>query len=216
MSQFLCSSGSDKKMAESKGSLLAKSVSKHAGRAKEKVNISRFTSRRIINQILVRKLYQYLFNMVVRTSDVMCLPLSLAWTFSFVFVKSICKYCTEAEIYNYFCIKNPRERNMLILRILLEPSNPNWRYSSVFLIELDVPIFLDYIFDFISPPEGFRFITSLPRACLLHVALVILDVIFRNNSPSSPDYQNVWFSVSNSSQLIKFWHSFSMCFDTLR
>lgn len=36
MSQFLCSSG-DKKMAESKGSLLAKSVSKHAGRAKEKV-----------------------------------------------------------------------------------------------------------------------------------------------------------------------------------
>ena len=38
MTQFLCSSGSDKKMAESKGSLLAKSVSKHAGRAKEKVN----------------------------------------------------------------------------------------------------------------------------------------------------------------------------------
>ncbi len=36
MSQFLCSGG-DKKMAESKGSLLAKSVSKHAGRAKEKV-----------------------------------------------------------------------------------------------------------------------------------------------------------------------------------
>ncbi|XP_065206459.1 myc box-dependent-interacting protein 1 isoform X3 [Planococcus citri] len=38
MSQFLCSGGGDKKMAtESKGSLLAKSVSKHAGRAKEKI-----------------------------------------------------------------------------------------------------------------------------------------------------------------------------------
>jgi hypothetical protein len=36
MSQFLCIG--DQKMAESKGSLLAKSVSKHAGRAKEKVN----------------------------------------------------------------------------------------------------------------------------------------------------------------------------------
>lgn len=35
MSQFLCIG--DQKMAESKGSLIAKSVSKHAGRAKEKV-----------------------------------------------------------------------------------------------------------------------------------------------------------------------------------
>lgn len=35
MSQFLCIG--DQTMAESKGSLIAKSVSKHAGRAKEKV-----------------------------------------------------------------------------------------------------------------------------------------------------------------------------------
>ena len=43
MSQFLCSGGGDKKMAESKGSLLAKSVSKHAGRAKEKVKKDYFS-----------------------------------------------------------------------------------------------------------------------------------------------------------------------------
>lgn len=36
MNQFLCLG--DPKMAESKGALIAKSVSKHAGRAKEKVN----------------------------------------------------------------------------------------------------------------------------------------------------------------------------------
>lgn len=35
--QWNCFSRGDQKMAESKGSLIAKSVSKHAGRAKEKV-----------------------------------------------------------------------------------------------------------------------------------------------------------------------------------
>lgn len=56
MSQFLCSGG-DKKMAESKGSLLAKSVSKHAGRAKEKVSKFLFFGRLLSDVITIIRLY---------------------------------------------------------------------------------------------------------------------------------------------------------------